>query len=335
MRYRFLLLIILLWLARLGAAQSITDVEAQYAKGSVTVTFRLDSPTPKDLILSYSGDDGTTYTLCRSVSGDLKNQTSGNKQIVWNCLDDNVVFGIFVFKVAIDPFPYQMVFVPGGTFTMGCTPEQGSVCCGDEKPAHQVTVSDFYIGTYPVTQAEWKAVMGSYSGKLYNTGCDNCPMDNVSWNDTQDFIRKVNSLTGRQYRLPTEAEWEYAARGGNRSNGYEYSGSNSIDEVAWYERNYKKRKHGRQGTTHPVGTKKANELGIYDMSGNVREWCNDWFSNYSSGAVTDPQGAASGSDRVLRGGSWGSNNRSCRVSNRSCYTGYNHFINGFRLCLVP
>ncbi|MCL2510683.1 MAG: formylglycine-generating enzyme family protein [Bacteroidales bacterium] len=205
-------------------------------------------------------------------------------------------------KVSAELIP--MVFVQGGTFTMGCTSEQGSDCGSDEKPAHKVTVSDFYIGKYPVTQAQWKAVMGSYPKELHNTGCDDCPVDNVSWDDAQGFIKKLNAQTGKTYRLPTEAEWEYAARGGAQTKGYKYSGSNNIGEVAWYDGNYKNSKHGTQGTTHPVGTKKPNELGIYDMSGNVWEWCSDWYGSYSSNAETNPKGPNTGSDRVSRGGSW-------------------------------
>ena len=204
---------------------------------------------------------------------------------------------------------FEMVYVKGGTFTMGATAEQGSDAYDDEKPTHSVTLSDFYIGKYEVTQAQWKAVMGS--NPSYFKG-DNLPVENVSWNDIQEFIKKLNAQTGKRFRLPTEAEWEYAARGGNQSKGYKYSGSNSISEVAWYD--------GNSGDkTHPVGQKTPNELGIYDMSGNVWEWCQDWYSSsaYSSSSQTNPTGPSSGSSRVLRGGSWYYYARYCRVSNRS------------------
>jgi formylglycine-generating enzyme required for sulfatase activity len=198
----------------------------------------------------------------------------------------------------------EMVYVRGGTFTMGCTAEQGTDCYDDEKPAHEVTVSDFYIGKYEVTQAEWKAVMGSNPSNFKG---DNLPVEKVSWNDAQEFIRKLNTTTGKNYRLPTEAEWEYAARGGSQSRGFKYSGSNNIDDVAWYEEN-------SGDKTHPVGTKPANELGIYDMTGNVWEWVNDRYGGYSSGSQTNPVGPSSGSYRVLRGGSWDFGARSARVS---------------------
>ena len=189
---------------------------------------------------------------------------------------------------------YEMVWVRGGTFRMGATSEQGSVAYSVEKPVHSVTLSSYYIGKTEVTQALWKEVMGS--NPSYFKG-DNLPVENVSWNDCQEFIRKLNALTGRNFRLPNEAEWEFACRGGNNSRGYKYSGSNYIDNVAWYS--------GNSGNkTHPVATKSPNELGIYDMSGNVYEWCSDWYGDYSSGAQTNPKGPYDGSRRVNRGGGW-------------------------------
>ncbi|MBK8491686.1 MAG: formylglycine-generating enzyme family protein [Saprospirales bacterium] len=203
-----------------------------------------------------------------------------------------------------------MVSVPGGTFTMGCTSEQGSDCDGDEEPAHQVTLSSFKIGKYEVTQAEWKAVMGENPSRF--SGCDQCPVEQVSWDDVQEFLKKLNQLTGGNYRLPTEAEWEYAARGGQKSQQNKFAGSQNLDGVGWYDTN-------SDSKTHPVGGKTPNELGIYDMSGNVREWCADhWHENYK-GAPTDGRAWTSGGDsarRVVRGGSWGSVDWYCRVSRR-------------------
>ena len=200
----------------------------------------------------------------------------------------------------------NMVSVEGGTFTMGATSEQGSDAYDNEIPAHKVTLSSFSIGKYEVTQEEWEAVMGKNPSEFKGA---KRPVENVSWDDCQEFIRKLNQLTGKQFRLPTEAEWEYAARGGNRSRGYKYSGSDNIGSVAWYGDN-----SGR--TTHPVGQKQANELGLYDMSGNVWEWCQDWYGNYSSSAQTNPTGPTSGSYRVGRGDDWGGDAGSCRVSGR-------------------
>ena len=233
-----------------------------------------------------------------------------------------------------------MIAVQGGTFTMGCTSEQGGDCWGDETPTHQVTLSDFYIGKYEVTQGQWKAIMGN--NPSYFTRGDNYPVENVRWNDivgtsgatmviknityyANGFIYKLNQLTGRQYRLPTEAEWEYAARGGRSSNRYKYSGSNTVGNVAWYWDNSDSR-------THAVGGKSANELGIYEMSGNVWEWCSDWWGNYSSNAQTDPTGPSTGSIRVFRGGGWYDYARYARVSFRINYwPSYNYYNLGFRL----
>ena len=189
---------------------------------------------------------------------------------------------------------FTMIPVEGGTFTMGATSEMEDDPYDGEKPTQQVTLSSYYIGETEVTQALWKAVMGwnpsSFKG-------DDLPVEMVSWDDCQTFISKLNALTGKNFRLPTEAEWEFAARGGNQSRHTQYSGSSRIDDVAWYEDN-------SGNKTHPVKTKQPNELGIYDMTGNVCEWCQDWHGDYSSYAQTNPTGASSGSCRVYRGGSW-------------------------------
>jgi formylglycine-generating enzyme required for sulfatase activity len=217
----------------------------------------------------------------------------------------------------------NMVPVDGGTFWMGANPED-SEAYDDEKPRHQVTLSGFSIGRYEVTQEEWEAVMGS--NPSYFKGAKR-PVEDVSWDDCQEFIRKLNEKTGKQFRLPTEAEWEYAARGGNKSQGYKYSGSNNFGAVAWYGGN-----SGNQ--THDVGQKSPNELGLYDMSGNVWEWCQDWYDDYSSSSQTNPTGPASGSNRVLRGGSWDGGAWDCRVSGRGNYSpGDRDDDLGFRLAL--
>ena len=202
----------------------------------------------------------------------------------------------------------NMVYVSGGTFTMGGTSEQGSDAFDQEKPTHSVTLSSYYICKYEVTQALWRAVMGSNPSNFKG---DNLPVESVSWNDCQAFINRLNSYTGRNFRLPTEAEWEFAARGGNYSRHYKYSGSNYIGDVAWYDSNSGHR-------THPVGTKQPNELGLYDMSGNVHEWCSDWDGSYSSNSQSNPTGPNSGFRRVLRGGSWYGYARVCRSSFRYC-----------------
>ncbi len=201
----------------------------------------------------------------------------------------------------------NMVRVEGGTFTMGATPEQWSDAYSDEKPAHRVTVSSFYIGKYEVTQEEWEAVMGSNPSHFKGA---KRPVENVDWDDCRQFIRKLNALTGKNFRMLTEAEWEFAARGGNKSRGYKYAGSPILDDVGWYDSN-------SSGTTHEVGKLNPNELGLYDMSGNVYEWCADWYGSFESGAQTNPTGASSGSYRVCRGGAWCIEARFSRLSFRS------------------
>lgn len=217
-----------------------------------------------------------------------------------------MAFRDFNHTFTVNGVQFTMVEVGGGTFTMGATSEQGSDAWDEEKPAHEVTLSDYYIGQTEVTQALWEAVMGSNPS---DSKGGNLPVERVSWDDCQVFIQKLNQLTGKQFRLPTEAEWEYAARGGRKSRGYKYAGGNNIDSVAWCD--------GNSGNeTHPVATKQANELGIYDMSGNVLEWCSDWCGDYTSSSQSDPQGSSSGSFRVIRGGCYYNFARNCRVSYR-------------------
>ena len=228
---------------------------------------------------------------------------------------------------------FTMILVEGGTFRMGGTDEQGNDCETNEMPPHEETVKSFYIGKYEVTQRLWNAVIGSEHNSSYNQGCDDCPVEKVSWNDAQAFIAKLSILTKRPFRLPTEVEWEYAARGGKRSKGYKYSGSHNIDEVAWYVGNYQESKYGNMGTTHPVGMKKPNELGVYDMSGNVWEWCLDWYAADIAG-LGGAVNMAAGTSRVLRGGSWDNDAGYCRAARRldgapaNRYSGF-----GFRLAL--
>ena len=193
--------------------------------------------------------------------------------------------------------------------------------------AHELSLSDFYIGKYPVTQAIWETVMGD---NLSDFKGEDRPVKSVSWDDIQKFLKKLNKLTGKAYRLPTEAEWEYAAKGGNKSKGYKYAGSDNINDVAWYDDN-------SGGETHPAGQKAPNELGIYDMSGNVWEWCHDWYdpNYYQDSPRENPKGPSSGTDRVLRGGSWGSSAESTYVSNRDHGSpSFGVSIYGFRLVLL-
>jgi len=226
-------------------------------------------------------------------------------------------FGITIMKPPISPLidpvvGIEMVFVKGGKFAMGCTAEQNN-CSDDEKPVHKVKLNCFYLGKYEVTQKQWKQVMGNNPSNFKG---DSLPVENVSWNDVQLFIKRLNemnTMADKKYRLPTEAEWEYAARGGVKSSGYMYSGSNNINDVAWYESN-------SDDKTNIVGIRTSNELGLYDMSGNVSEWVNDWYDINSV--------------RVYRGGSCDFVAERCRVSFRAYYAPDNRFeYLGFRLAL--
>jgi formylglycine-generating enzyme required for sulfatase activity len=221
--------------------------------------------------------------------------------------------------ITVNGVSFVMIKVEGGTFQMGSTTGDSN-----ERPVHQVTLTnDYYIGETEVTQELWKAVMGNNPSSF--KGSDQLPVERVFWNDCQTFITKLNELTGKTFRLPTEAEWEFAARGGNASQGYTYSGSNTVGDVAWYN----------VYQTIKVATKAPNELGIYDMSGNVWEWCQDWYrSSYSSSAQTNPTGPTSGSYRVKRGGSWHLSGLDCRVSSRSYSApSYTNGTIGLRLVL--
>ena len=281
---------------------------------------RIDRPQSIKEWMNLLGESSTSNT-CSST-----NETSTPKQEVEDestCIE--IRKAIVQVPITVNGVTFNMIKVDGGSFTMGATSEMTDPW-GDEKPTHQVTLSSYYIGETEVTQALWKAVMGNNPSHFKG---DNLPVENVSWIDCQTFIGKLNGLTGKSFRLPTEAEWEFAARGGNRSNHTRYSGGSMIGDVAWYL--------GNSGSkTHSVKTKKPNELGLYDMSGNVHEWCQDRYGNYSSNAQTNPTGPDSGSYRMFRGGSWNDDARSCRSSYRSFYTpDFSCSRLGLRLVLVP
>lgn len=229
-----------------------------------------------------------------------------------------------VSRQLLDSIAGNMVWVTGGKFIMGNYAGEA-----DEKPEYEVIVDGFAISKYPVTQHQWTAVMGSNPSEF--AGCDACPVDRVSWDDAQRFIATLNRLTGKKYALPTEAEWEYAAKGGLKTNRYRYSGSDNIDDIAWHGGNSNRR-------PHPVGEKAPNELGLHDMSGNVWEWCQDWYNKnyYELQENNNPTGPASGAARVRRGGSWFTQAVNCKTSTRnSVKQDYKDDSGGFRLVQYP
>ena len=286
------------------------------------------------------GDINVIITVMLGQAQNDNADVDGNGTI--DISDVNRVINVMLGKVPgpgttttyiVNGVSFKMVVVQGGTFTMGATAEQDSDAYDDEKPAHQVTLSSYSIGQTEVTQELWQAVMGS-NPSLF-TGDLQRPVETVSWDDCQTFISKLNQMTGQHFRLPTEAEWEYAARGGNQSQGYKYAGSNTVGDVAWYDdSSYALGSSNPDYGTHPVATKAPNELGLYDMSGNVYEWCLDWYDSYSSDAQTNPTGPASGFGRVYRGGCWLSDAWLCRVSSRDYFTpSYTNDLFGLRLAL--
>ncbi len=224
-------------------------------------------------------------------------------------------------EFCVNGVSFRMIPVEGGSFMMGAA-DDDSEAFDDEKPCHKVTLDSYYMAETQVTQALWEAVMGS--NPLYYTGA-NRPVECVSWDDCQEFLMKLNALTGMQFCLPTEAQWEYAARGGKCSKGYKYAGGNDLDSVAWWDGN-------SNDETHDVKRKQPNELGLYDMTGNVWERCNDWFDRnyYANSSEHNPQGPGSGDGRVLRGGCWFNGARICRLSCRS----YGGLGQGLRLALL-
>lgn len=201
---------------------------------------------------------------------------------------------------------HDMVKVEGGTFTMGATPEQGEDAFEDEMPAHKVTLSNFSIGRYPITQDQWEAVMGNNPSHFKG---EKLPVESVSWFDCQEFAKKLSEMTGRHFRLPTEAEWEYAARGGKKGKRYKFSGGHILEQIGWYNEN-------SGNTSHEVGKKSPNELGLYDMSGNIWEWVQDWKGDFTEDDQVNPTGPETGIERVCRGGGWNREIDRARVSYR-------------------
>ncbi len=341
--------LLLFLLASLCAhAQQFTGIRVKQDGDNVTISYGLGGKSGQTYDISVSCTSSEQGTIVpHSLSGDLKSVSPGSD---FKFTLEAVPTGVQDYTETVNGASFDMVAVEGGTFQMGSNNGED-----DEKPVHSVSLSDFCIGKTEVTIGQYlvfcKETDSHYpkwleKGNEYNihTGTNDYykkagmsesnednPITGISWNDAIAFCNWLGDKTGKHYRLPTEAEWEYAVRGGKKSRGHEYSGSNTIGNVAWYDDN-------SGGKTHPVGTKQSNELGLYDMTGNVWEWCSDWYNSgyYKNSPRNNPQGASSGTDRVNRGGSWNNDARYCRVANRSIWDpGYRDNNLGFRLAVSP
>ena len=298
-------------------------VVATFAQNQVVRRQGAKKPTSTSTAKKQSTSTKKTSTTTKKTSANRGNKaksSSSQRETLPRAAQQQISYQTFF----ANGVSFQMAKVVAGSFFMGATSEQQNPY-SYEKPKHKVTLTrNYYLGKTEVTQALWTAVMGSNPSSFKG---DNKPVERVSWDDCQEFISRLNAATGKNFRLPTEAEWEFAARGGNNSRHYQYSGSNNLFDVAWYTDN-------SSYTTQDVASKQANELGIYDMSGNVWEWCSDWHGSYSSNHQYDPAGPTSGSSRVYRGGSWDFNARDCRSSIRCGSTpGFRDGSLGLRLAL--
>ena len=331
-------------LATMVSAQNISNVDFHQEGDEIVITYDLDESSPIGVYVSLDG--GKSYKEMRSIQGDVgKSVLPGKKRMVWKVLDDipDGLVGQCQFEVSTNLFVsgkdfietalginMKMVYVKGGDFLMGGTLEQGEDVSDEEKPIRRVTLDSYYIGAFEITQRQWERVMGN-NPSYFKKG-DNYPVECVSWEDVQVFCRRLSDQTGKKYVLPTEAQWEYAARG-RKSKDTKYSGSWSADAVAWNMDN-----SGR--STHPVGTKRPNALGLYDMSGNVWEWCQDWSGKYRTDDILNPTGASSrsyiGPYRVLRGGSYYAAERCGAVAGRGCgIQNERREDYGFRVVFLP
>ena len=310
----FSILYFLLLIVTGSFSQKIGNIRAEQDGNNIVIHYdiiNLSGAETFDISLYLSIDEAEFTGPLRSVSGDVgMNVAAGrNKKITWYVLEEreSLKSNSVEFKVMARTYNakiIEMVFVEGGEFV------QGSLKEDDEKPMHTTYVNDFFIGKFEITQRQWKIIMGS--NPSFFDYCEECPVENVSWKDVESFIQMLNAETGMNYRLPTESEWEYAAKGGNKSMDYVFSGGDNPDEVGWYKGNNKQQ-------TRKPGLKKPNELGIFDMSGNVMEWCNDWYSQsyYNQSPYKNPTGPPGGIHKVIRGGSWNTGKMDIRAANRS------------------
>ena len=319
-------------------AQKVTDVSFVLKGDTLTISYSLDKPA--DICVRVAIDNGRYTEPLKGMTGAVGKGVKAGEGLTITAVNLPEIRGVepeaLSFMVEVDDGAllvyvgdryFRMMPVEGGSFTMGCTHPRGEKnTYADELPIHRVTLNGYYIGQFEVTQGLWASVMGENPSKW--TGNDSLPVEQVSWNDVQIFIARLSQTTGYRFRLPTEAEWEFAARGGVRGHNTVYPGTQSQPwEVCWFGTN-------SGGHSHPVGCLKPNELGLYDMGGNVMEWCSDWMDAYTAQPQNCPQGPKEGENRILRGGCFNSPTWGCSVFERSWYLpdfGYSFY--GFRLVL--
>ena len=335
---RCLALLFAMGLCTMSAAQTISDVAFTLRGDTLTLTYSLD--VKADICVRVAIAGGRYSAPLQGLSGAVGRGVKPGTGLTVTAVGlpdiHRVDSSELSFLVEVDDgallvyageVPFRMMPVEGGSFMMGCSHPKGEYnTYVDELPAHKVTLNSYYIGQYEVTQRLWVAVMGENPSKW--TGNDSLPVEQVSWNDAQIFIARLSQMTGYRFRLPTEAEWEYAARGGNRTHHFRYPGSRSQAwECCWFTLN-------SDGHSHPVGRLLPNELGIYDMVGNVMEWCSDWLAAYGAQPQSCPQGPRQGENRILRGGCFNSPGWVCSVYERSWYLpDYRYSYFGFRVAL--
>ena len=331
-------ILLLLVAALVTQAQVVTNVSFTLSGDSLAITYSLSRKA--DICVRVALGGGRYTAPLGGLTGAVGKGINPGQGLVITAVHLPEIRGVDASEISFlveeddgallvyaDSVPFRMMPVEGGSFAMGCTHPRGEKhTYADELPLHRVTVDSYYIGQHEVTQALWKAVMGENPSKW--SGNDSLPVEQVSWNAVQVFIARLSQLTGYRFRLPTEAEWEFAARGGNRGHNTRYSGvSSQMWEACWYGGN-------SGGHSHPVGRLKPNELGLYDMGGNVMEWCSDWMAPYTAQPQSNPLGPRKGENRILRGGCFNSPTWGCSVFERGWYLpdyGYSYF--GFRLVL--
>ena len=333
---RLLFIVLSIVCADILSAQAVADVVLTQEQTRMRIDYAISSQI--ETYLYASRDSGKTYIPIRQLTGNYGLQTvSGRNTVYWDALGEwgefssdvtvKVVIPDTIRRIVIADVPFTFVYVQGGTYMMGASDTKKKSL--SDAP-HQVTVSSFYIATTEVTQRQWQAVMADKRP----VSKKNMPVNFVSYNDAQLFVQQLSNLTGMRIDIPTEAEWEYAARGGVRTRNYRFAGSNNSHEVAWIGR--MPTEDNDYNPINPVAKKRPNEIGLYDMTGNLYEWCRDWYASYDTNFKVNPEGPKQGEHRVARGGSWQNKSGECEVHSRFHFPPSNRMSDtGLRIVIYP